>query len=211
MPTFSGPVVAWRAAAEAEGHTAIEGLVAGARPGGRVVRTVYEEFREEILSNLARAGAVDAVLLSLHGAMVADGVDDCEGDLLERMRSSLGKDVVIGCLLDPHCVLTKKMVGNCDLIVIYKEWPHTDYMVRASELYSLVTRAAQGVIHPTMVMADCRMLGNYPTMAQPMRGFVDSMLELERKGAALSVSFAHSFIWADVSEMGSKVLVITYG
>ena len=29
---------------------------------------------------------VDAVLLNLHGAMVADGYDDCEGDILARFQ-----------------------------------------------------------------------------------------------------------------------------
>jgi microcystin degradation protein MlrC len=30
------------------------------------------------------------VLLGLHGAMVADGYDDCEGDLLARVRQIVG-------------------------------------------------------------------------------------------------------------------------
>jgi microcystin degradation protein MlrC len=49
------------------------------------VRSVYEELRDEILADLAKALPVDIVLLSLRGAMTADEYEDCEGDLLERV------------------------------------------------------------------------------------------------------------------------------
>ena len=42
---------------------------------------------------------MDIVLLALHGAMVAEGCDDCEGDLLIRIRE-LFPQVVIGVELD---------------------------------------------------------------------------------------------------------------
>jgi microcystin degradation protein MlrC len=208
---FSGPVAAWRGRAVDDGHCVTLGLVAGANPGGRVVRTVYERFRDEILEALRRAAPVDLVLLSLHGAMVAEGYDDCEGDLLARAREVVGPATIIGCLLDPHCVLTARMVAVADAIIIFKEWPHTDYLDRAAELYALGCAAARGQIRPVMAVADCRMLWNYPTVDEPMRGFVARMKDIERSGAALSVSFAHAFIWADVPEMDARMLVITDG
>jgi microcystin degradation protein MlrC len=84
---------------------------------------------------------VDAVLLPLHGAMVADGVDagsivdDAEGDVIARVRALVGPDVVIGVHIDLHCHLTQTMLDGSDVIVIYKEYPHTDMADRAHDLY----------------------------------------------------------------------------
>jgi microcystin degradation protein MlrC len=86
--TFNAPLIEWRRRAEAEGHTIIESLFAAAHPSGIIVRAVYERVRDAILADLQAALPVDIILLNLHGAMVADGYDDCEGDLLGRVRAS---------------------------------------------------------------------------------------------------------------------------
>ncbi|MGT2492419.1 M81 family metallopeptidase [Cupriavidus basilensis] len=67
------------------------------------------------------------VVLGLHGAMVADGYEDCEGDLLARVRALAGPGVVVGAELDPHCHLSDAMVANADMLVAYKEYPHIRY------------------------------------------------------------------------------------
>src|SRR5690606_20256671 len=86
-PTLcTAPMVAAREVAAAEGHTLIEGTAAWAEPAGLVGRAAYESLRDEILDQLRAAMPVDVVVFGLHGAMVADGYDDCEGDLLARAR-----------------------------------------------------------------------------------------------------------------------------
>src|SRR5207244_2207225 len=70
--------------AQADGHEFIDGLFAFAQPSGRTQRRVYEQLRDELLARLSAALPLDAVILHLHGAMVAEGCDDCEGDILER-------------------------------------------------------------------------------------------------------------------------------
>src|SRR5882757_9310897 len=80
-PAFAVPLAVWRRWGEAEGWRVVESLCAFAMPAGRTVKSVYEGFRDEILADLRTALPVDAVLLALHGAMVADGYDDAEGDL----------------------------------------------------------------------------------------------------------------------------------
>ena len=79
-------LIEWRRLAEADGHTIIDSLCAFAQPAGTTLRAVYEDFREMILADLRAAAPVDLVLLKMHGAMVAYGYDDCEGDLIERVR-----------------------------------------------------------------------------------------------------------------------------
>src|SRR5437867_5985623 len=86
QPTsFTQPFLVWRRLAAERRWDAVCSLGAAAPPAGSTVRRVYEAFRDEILADLRKALPVDAVLLNLHGAMVADGYDDCEGDLLERV------------------------------------------------------------------------------------------------------------------------------
>jgi len=204
-----GVLAEWRRLAAADGHELIEGLGAIAQPGGRTVRAVYEAFRTEILQNVAAALPVDAVLLNLHGAMAADGYDDCEGDLLGGVRRIVGDEVPIGVELDLHCHITEAMVRATDIIVAYKEYPHTDMLERAREVYRLTLATARGEIRPRLSLSDCRMVGLWYTTTPLMRQFVDQMKRMERDDGVLSVSFGHGFPWADVVDVGAKTWVIT--
>ena len=209
-PTLcSAPLWVARRRAKAEGWTLVEGTCTWAEPAGLVSRGAYERLRDEVLGQLQAAMPVDAVVLGLHGAMVADGYEDCEGDLIARVRSMVGPQVPIGVELDPHCHMTRKRVQNATLIICFKEFPHTDFVARGEEVVELTLRAARGEIKPVMSLYDCRMIGSFPTTMQPMRAFVDKMSSLEGKDGVLSVSAAHCFPYADVPEMGARILVIT--
>ncbi len=209
-PTLcTAPLWVARRRAKAEGWTLIEGSCSWAEPAGLVSRAAYETLRDEVLGQLQAAMPVDGVLLGLHGAMVADGYDDCEGDLIARVRGMVGPQVPIGVELDPHCHMTEKRVKNATLIICFKEFPHTDYVQRAEDLVGLTLQAVRGQIKPVMSLCDCRMIGSFPTTIQPMRAFVDKMSSLEGKNGVLSVSAAHCFPYADVPEMGSRILVVT--
>jgi len=193
----------------AEGHDMVESLLAFAQPLGRTVRTVYESLRDEILADLRDAGPVDGVILILHGAMVADGYDDCEGDLISRVRAIVGPNVPIGVELDLHCHFTQQMVSGADVIVGYKEYPHTDAVVRMQELTRIVVDTAQGRVKPTTAVHDCRMVGLWHTTREPMASFVRRMEAAEKQPGVLSVSLGHGFPWADVPEAGAKLWVVT--
>jgi microcystin degradation protein MlrC len=207
----SAQLVAWRRRAEARGWSVVESLCTFAEPGGRIVRPAYEALRDELLDDLRRAMPVDAVILALHGAMAAEGYDDCEGDILGRIRAVVGERVPIGAELDLHCHLTEAMVRNATVLVAYKEYPHVDIAERAEDLFTLVADAAEGRTRPVMSMFDCRMIGTFRPTEQPMRGFVDRMYALEGRDGVLSVSLGHSFPWADVADVGVKTLVVTDG
>ncbi len=198
----------WRRLGESRGWTVIESLCAVAEPAGVTSRAVYESFREEILTDLRAAGTVDLVILALHGAMVATGYDDVEGDLLAHVRAQVGPRVPIGAELDLHCHLTDRMTREATAIVLYKEYPHTDIEERAAELFQILVDAAEERTHPVMATFDCRMIGSFRTQEQPLRAFVDRMKSFEGKDSILSVSFGHGFPWGDVADVGAKVLVV---
>lgn len=212
-PDFPRPTTAplWvlRRKAKERGWMVIEGLCAWAEPAAPTARATYEQLRDQILDELRAAMPVNMVVLGLHGAMIAQGYDDCEGDILSRARAIVGPKVPIGAELDPHCHLTKAMCDSADVLICYKEFPHTDFVERAEELVEIVASAAEGRVRPRMSVFDCHMIGSFPTSRQPMREFVDRIKQLEGKNGVLSVSVVHCFPYGDVSDIGAKVLVVT--
>ena len=166
-------------------------------------------LRDEILGQLSAALPVDAVILGLHGAMVAQGYDDCEGDLLARVRGIVGPGVVIAAELDPHSHLTAKRVAASDILACFLEFPHTDFYERGEHVVDLALAAVSGKTKPVMSTFDCRMIAVLPTSREPMRSFVDRIMSLHGKDGVLSVSVVHGFMAADVAEMGTQILVVT--
>lgn len=204
----SGPVRVWRTMAERDGHEVIESILAAAQTAGSTVRATYEELRDILLSDLESAPPADIVLLFLHGAMVADGYDDCEGDILRRVRS-LRPDAVIGAVLDPHCHLTTEMIERADILITAKEYPHIDFSDRAVEVYDIAAKIASGDVEPVAVMIDMAMIGGYATLQPPGSEIVAELKEAEKADNVLSVTLAHGFPWGDVADVGTRMLVYT--
>lgn len=152
---------------------------------------------------------VDAVVLGLHGAMVAQGYDDCEGDSLERVRAIVGSDILVASEFDPHSHLTQKRVENLNIYAAFLEFPHTDFYERGEHVVSLALDALKGKIKPVISTFDCRMIGVFPTSQEPMRSFIDRIKGMHGKDGILSISVIHGFMAADVPEMGTRILVVT--
>ena len=189
----------------------IASLSASAAPGAPTDDVAYRQLRDEILSDLADTPDVRAVLLSLHGAMMAESEPDCEGDILERIRATVGADTPVVAILDPHAHLTDRMVANADFLVFMKEYPHTDGLERTEEALAVI----EGLLDRTLSLEhgihNCELLGFFPTNRSPMREFVDGLFEKERDPEVVSISFVHGFPWGDSPDVGAKVLVYTAG
>lgn len=201
----------WGEQAHENGDDFVFSLMAFANPGGRTVTPAYEALREEILDDLRLAMPVDVVLLMLHGAMVAQDYEDCEEDLIRRIRAVVGPAAIIGVELDLHCHLSEAKIAAADIVITYKEYPHTDSKHRARELFELAVASRAGRIQPTMALFDCQMVGLYPTSSQPMRSLVDALKDGEKRNGVLSLSFGHGFQFADLTHIGAKCLAVTDG
>ncbi len=206
---FTGPLAAARKRAKSSNWEVVEGTCTFAEPAGTVTREAYEGLRNEILDQLRAAMPVDAVLMGLHGAMVADGYDDCEGDLLTHIRKIVGPKIPVGAELDPHCHMTEAMVASTDAMICFKEFPHTDFAERGEELVAIIADTAVGKLKPVQSVFDCRMINSYPTSREPMRSFVDKTKAMEGKDGVLSISVIHCYPYADVPDLGTKILVVT--
>ena len=206
---FGMIVRATRERALRDGHQVLAGRGGFATPGGVTTRRAYETLRDNLLADLRSALPIDLVALGVHGAMIADGYDDAEGDLIAHIRSIVGQQTIIAVELDLHGHLTKAKVDNSDILVFFKEYPHTDIYERAVEVVDLGIAAVEKRIIPVMSVFDCGLISVFHTSREPTRSFVDRISALEGKDGVLSISLVHGFPWGDCPEMGTKVLVVT--
>ena len=198
-----------RARASDYGWKLIEGTATWAEPGGMLHGNTWEFLRDQLLAELRAALPVDIVLLGLHGAMITEAEPDCEGDLLERVREIAGEEAVVGATFDPHSHLSSRRVAAADLIVAFKEFPHTDFVAAAEQLADLAHRASVGAIRPSISVFDVRMIDILPTSHDPMRSFVNDIVRRETSGEALSISVIHGFMAGDSPDLGARIVVIT--
>ena len=109
--------------AELVGCEVVRGLCARAAPSGPTLQADYEQLRDRLLAEIEAAGPLDMVLLSLHGAQVAQGCDDCEGDIVSSVRELTGAGMTLGVLLDLHASITDTLLQHASLVAVIKEYP----------------------------------------------------------------------------------------
>ena len=108
--------------ARSEGATTVTPVSATANPSGKVHAQAYDAIADRVVSAVH---GCDAILLDLHGAMVAENSIDGEGDLLARVRAA-APGVPVGVALDLHGNITQKIIDNADVVVGFKTYPHVD-------------------------------------------------------------------------------------
>ena len=103
-------------------------LVGKSLPGGTVTREAYESLVGKTLKLLKEKGPYDGLFFDIHGAMSVVGLQDAEGDFIERIREVVGTDVLISTSMDLHGNVTEKLAKHTDLITCYRMAPHEDAM-----------------------------------------------------------------------------------
>ncbi|WP_218145198.1 M81 family metallopeptidase [Nocardioides luteus] len=100
-------------------------------PGGAIPLDDYLSMKAEIVSGLAAAHAerpLDGIVLDLHGAASAVGLDDLEGDLAVAVREAVGGDVLISTGMDLHGNVSPRLAEALDLLTCYRMAPHEDWL-----------------------------------------------------------------------------------
>ena len=209
-PTLCSAIYpAARARADELNWQIIEGTASWAEPGGIVNQQTWEFLRDQLVNELKAAMPVDIVLLGLHGAMVSQDCLDCEGELVSAVREIVGPSAIIGATFDPHSHLSELRTKNLNLITVFKEFPHTDFVQVAEVLVELTHLTSLGKVKPVISTFDCKMIEVLPTSREPMRSFIDKIKLLETQKTILSISVIHGFMAGDVPDLGSRILVIT--
>jgi microcystin degradation protein MlrC len=198
------------------GDLELVGTRAGsAWPSGPVEREVYQELRDGIVAGVRDAMPVDGVFIVLHGSMVAEGCDDPEGELLERVRALVGPEVPVVATLDLHANVTARMASHATALVGYHQNPHTDMRETGARAARLLLRAMEGAARPTLAWRKLPTIapGNSQTTLLPgdYQDLYAFCAEQEKSPRVLACSnFAvHPFI--DVPELGWSQVVVTDG
>lgn len=186
-----------------------------ATPSGRVTDRAMEAFWSEALP-AAAAVRVDAVFLSLHGAMVSESLDDVEGELLARLRAipALASVPVFG-VFDLHANLSARMTALADGLLCYRENPHIDARDTAMRAADLLDRCLSGGQRPRMLRRAVPVI--WPptgtgTADSPMRDLCALARQIEAEVPGVQgVNVVAGFSFADVADAGVGLSIITTG
>lgn len=182
-----------------------------ANPAGPVTAEAFERITARLVAALSDAleqGPLDGVYLDLHGAMVAVGFDDAEGEVLRRVRAVVGPDVPIATSLDPHANMTAAMVAHSDVLVPFRTYPHVDMKPAGAQATRLLLEINRSGKRPAKAFREldfCVPLPGQCTMVSPM---ADVMAERARLGAlpgVAEVAFCFGFPYADFPGCGMAV------
>lgn len=179
------------------------------QPSGIVEQDAYDELADMMIEKLAEAMPVDGVLLDLHGAMVTEELEDAEGDLLGRVRNTVGPDIPIVSTLDLHANITPAMTTAADVLVGYDTYPHVDCMERGVEAAQIMADTIGGRIRPVSGFAQVDMLIGPPkqcTLVPPMKDVTELVHEIEQRPGIISVTFAGGFPFSDIHDAGVSVV-----
>ena len=196
--------------AERAGATMVLPVAGNAAPSGRVERAAFEYMAGRIVE--AAAKGCDAILLDLHGAMVPEGFDDGEGELLARIRK-VAPGVPIGVALDMHTNLFPAMVENATVIAGYQTYPHVDMYETGMRAGRPVLALLEGKAKPAMAFGHRPMLPHVmrqSSLDSPNREIQDRAKQMEAAGT-LAASFFVGFPHADIPYAGSSAVVVTDG
>jgi microcystin degradation protein MlrC len=187
-------------------HDLVPLLWCSAQPSGHVTRDAFETIVGDMLARLAGCGSLDAVYLDLHGAMVAEHVDDADGEVLARVRSVIGPDVLLLASLDFHANVSARMVEQADGLVSFRSYPHVDMTETgaraAALLHDLLKTRAPAKWHGALPFL--MPLTTQCTLIEPLRSLMVQARDLER-APVMSLCLTPGFPAADVPECGPAV------
>jgi microcystin degradation protein MlrC len=201
-------------AARRSSVTLVPLISAHAVPSGILTRATFETLRDLLFEEVRANQDVDGVLLALHGAMVAEGYDDGEGELLAGVRAIVGPDLPVVSTLDLHANLTKRMVRSANALIGYNLLPHTDAGEKGEKAAELLFAMLRGEIALTMAWQKIPMVvtpENAHTLFGPMAELVAEAKAIEREPGILSASIFTVQAWLDVPELGGAALIVSDG
>jgi len=187
-------------------HTLLPLLWCQAQPSGHVTRDAFERVSAMMIEQLQSAGAVDGIYLDLHGAMVAEHIDDADGELLRRLRAVVGADLPIVASLDFHANLSPQMAGLATALLSFRTYPHVDMAASGARaarcLHDLIDRPRPA--HALEQLDFLMPLTSQSTLVEPMHSLMDEAMALDR-APLVAVGLTGGFPASDVPECGPAV------
>ena len=190
--------------------TPVCGIKMRAGSGAPLKKEVPENFINKTIESIRNAGALDGVLIALHGATLSEISDDVCGDILEAIRKEVGEDVIISASCDLHANVTEKMARNADFISGYQAYPHIDLCETGMRAAELLAKKLNGeslkmarVTVPMMAPAH-----GYTTTKGNLKKLMDYARGLKDGGEIVDFSIFQVQPWLDAKEVASCILVV---
>ena len=195
--------------AETYGWDLVPTIWCAASPSAHVTKDAFERVSEKLLAGLAtaKANGLDAVYLDLHGAMVAEHVDDGEGEIIARVRKLIGNDIPLVVSLDLHGNITARSIDLADAMIAYRTYPHIDmadtgracakHLALILETRTKFAKAFRQLPFLIPISWQC-------TNDQPTKSIYERLAALESERVP-TLSFAPGFPAADFEDCGPSV------
>jgi microcystin degradation protein MlrC len=185
-------------------------------PSGAATFDTFTWIRQEMTDALRRALPVDAVLLALHGALVAEQTPDVEGEVLHAFRQIIGPSVPLVATLDLHANITQCLVRCADALVLYHTAPHIDVFETGQRGAAVLRRILVDGVRPVTAFQKMPLVvpaerANTQDPASVATGLSLRLQALEREPGILSAGLATVQPWLDIPELGSSVVVVSEG
>ncbi len=168
------------------------------------------DFRSAVHKNLP----CDGILLALHGSMVSEETEDCEGALLQALRELVGTDVPIVCTLDYHANITDKMIKNADVMTGYMTYPHIDFSDTGKRAACIMKKLIRDPERPYVYSKRLPLIlpvENTQTTDGLMKPVIDRLRENEKNHSVLSNSVFCPQPWIDVYANNVSILAYLHG
>jgi microcystin degradation protein MlrC len=195
------------------GHEIVPLLWCSATPSAQVTEDAFERISAMMLETLADAGPVDGVVLDLHGAMVCEHLSDGDGELLRRIRVTVGDDAPVAATLDLHANVSDQMLAQASVLESFRTYPHVDMRDTGARAAELVQLLLQNGLARFPASAARRTDFLIPpvwgcTLVDPAKA-IYAFLEDRIGGKVAGMSLACGFPLSDVAEAGP--LLVAYG
>jgi microcystin degradation protein MlrC len=194
-------------AAEQNGWELVPTIACGATPSAHVTKDAYERIVKVMIDGIAAAGKLDAVYLDLHGAMVTEHLDDGEGEILARVRKTIGNDVPLVASLDLHANVTPQMIEQADALIAYRAYPHIDMADTgraAARHLALLLGTRQRFAKAFRQLPFLIAISWQCTNDQPTKSIYERLAALQSERVP-TLSFAPGFPAADFPDCGPSV------
>lgn len=194
------------AAAERAGHQIVPLFYCAAEPSGQVSANAFERIMGLIAAGLEDNRPLDAVFLNLHGAMVYEGFNDGETEILRRVRAIVG-DIPIVASLDLHGNISRQSVDYASLMVGFRTYPHLDqYETGERCAVALACLLGGETVHKVFRQIPfLTAISTQSTSTEPARSIYALLQEVEANPDIISATVMMGFAPADIPDAGPSV------
>lgn len=200
------PATGFIRSALARGWDLLPSLWCGAVPSSYITDDAFNRICDTIVGDAGRGG-VDAIYLDLHGAAMSVSYDDAEGELIARVRATVGDDIPIVGSLDLHANVTTRMLSLADGLVSYRTYPHVDYVETGELAAELLARRIERCDREVLDFVRLPFLiplNAQSTTIDPAKSVYGELLRLEQQHGAM-LSFCMGFPASDFEECAPMI------